>query len=158
MYWLELKAATGWIWLVQQYVKIIQAWYFSGCWMLSVWFNISILCEFQRNTSRLGMSKSFKLSQIRSDIYIYMCVCVCFRNLTSACWEMNQWKARARTTIFHSLSRASSTSKLVLHICVSESGQRWFRMACRLCGAEPLSKPMVVYCRLGHWEQMSVKF
>ena len=31
-------------------------------------------------------------------------------------------------------------------------------MACRLFGAKPLSKPMLGYCQLDHWEQTSVKF
>ena len=31
-------------------------------------------------------------------------------------------------------------------------------MACRLFGAEPLSGPMLEYCQLAHWEQISVKF
>ena len=31
-------------------------------------------------------------------------------------------------------------------------------MACRLLGAKPLPEPMLVYCRLDSWEQVSVKF
>ena len=31
-------------------------------------------------------------------------------------------------------------------------------MACRLFGTEPLSKPMLPYCQLNSWEQISVKF
>ena len=31
-------------------------------------------------------------------------------------------------------------------------------MACRLFGAKPLPEPMVVYCQLDSWEQVSVKF
>ena len=31
-------------------------------------------------------------------------------------------------------------------------------MACRLSGAEPLPEPMLVYCQLDSWEQISVKF
>ena len=31
-------------------------------------------------------------------------------------------------------------------------------MACRLFGAKPLPKPMLDYCRLDTWEQISVKF
>ena len=31
-------------------------------------------------------------------------------------------------------------------------------MACRLVGAKPLSEPMVVYCQLDSWEQISMKF
>ena len=31
-------------------------------------------------------------------------------------------------------------------------------MACRLVGAKPLSEPTLVYCLLGPWEQISVKF
>ena len=31
-------------------------------------------------------------------------------------------------------------------------------MACRLFGAKPLSKPMLGYCQLDSWEQVSVKF
>ena len=38
---------------------------------------------------------------------------------------------------------------LVPHICFSESRQHWFRqMACRLIGAKPISKPMLVYFQL----------
>ena len=32
------------------------------------------------------------------------------------------------------------------------------RMACRLCGAKPLTEPMLSYCKLDHWEQTSMKF
>ena len=31
-------------------------------------------------------------------------------------------------------------------------------MACRLFGAKPLPEPMLAYCQLDHWEQISVKF
>ena len=31
-------------------------------------------------------------------------------------------------------------------------------MACRLFGAKPLPEPMLVYCQLDSWEQISVKF
>ena len=31
-------------------------------------------------------------------------------------------------------------------------------MACRLFGAKPLPKPMLTYCQLDSWEQISVKF
>ena len=31
-------------------------------------------------------------------------------------------------------------------------------MACRLFGANPLPEPMLVYCQLDSWEQISVKF
>ena len=31
-------------------------------------------------------------------------------------------------------------------------------MACRLFGAKPLTEPMLVYCQLVSWEQISVKF
>ena len=31
-------------------------------------------------------------------------------------------------------------------------------MACRLFGAKPLSEPMLAYCQLDSWEQISVKF
>ena len=31
-------------------------------------------------------------------------------------------------------------------------------MACRLFGAKPLPKPMLLYCQLDSWEQVSVKF
>ena len=31
-------------------------------------------------------------------------------------------------------------------------------MACRLFGAKPLPKPMLVYCKLASWEQISLKF
>ena len=31
-------------------------------------------------------------------------------------------------------------------------------MACRLFGAKPLPEPMLVYCHLDTWEQVSVKF
>ena len=31
-------------------------------------------------------------------------------------------------------------------------------MTCRLLGAKPLSKPMLVYCQLDHWGHISVKF
>ena len=31
-------------------------------------------------------------------------------------------------------------------------------MACRLFGAKPLHKPMLIYCQLGPWEQTSMKF
>ena len=31
-------------------------------------------------------------------------------------------------------------------------------MACRLCGAKPLSEPKLVYCILDSWEHISVKF
>ena len=31
-------------------------------------------------------------------------------------------------------------------------------MACRLFGAKPLPEPMLVYCQLDSWEQVSVKF
>ena len=31
-------------------------------------------------------------------------------------------------------------------------------MACRLFGAKPLPKPMLAYCLLNSWEQISVKF
>ena len=42
--------------------------------------------------------------------------------------------------------------------------RQWIRsawvqiMACRLFGAKPLSKPMLGYCQLDHWEQTSVTF
>ena len=32
------------------------------------------------------------------------------------------------------------------------------KMACRMFGANPLPKPMLVYCLLDPWEQSSVKF
>ena len=31
-------------------------------------------------------------------------------------------------------------------------------MACRLFGAKPLPEPVLVYCQLDSWEQISVKF
>ena len=31
-------------------------------------------------------------------------------------------------------------------------------MACGLFGAKPLFDPMLVYCQLDHWEQISVTF
>ena len=31
-------------------------------------------------------------------------------------------------------------------------------MACRLLGAKPLPKPMLIYCQLGPWQQTTVKF
>ena len=31
-------------------------------------------------------------------------------------------------------------------------------MACRLSDAKPLPEPMLPYCQLGSWEQISVKF
>ena len=31
-------------------------------------------------------------------------------------------------------------------------------MACRLFGAKPLPEPMMAYCQLDSWEQISVKF
>ena len=31
-------------------------------------------------------------------------------------------------------------------------------VACRLVGAKPLPEPMMEYCELDHWEQISVKF
>ena len=31
-------------------------------------------------------------------------------------------------------------------------------MACRLFGAKPLPEPMLAYCQLDSWEQISVKF
>ena len=31
-------------------------------------------------------------------------------------------------------------------------------MACHLFGAKPLPEPVVTYCQLDHWEQISVKF
>ena len=49
---------------------------------------------------------------------------------------------------------------LVPHICVSELPQHWFRqwlVAC-LFGAKPLPEPMLAYCQLDSWEQISVKF
>ena len=48
---------------------------------------------------------------------------------------------------------------LVMHVCISESGQHWFRsalvqiMACRLFGAKPLPEPMLDYCQLDTWNK-----
>ena len=31
-------------------------------------------------------------------------------------------------------------------------------MACPLIGANPLSEPMIAYCQMDHWEQLSMEF
>ena len=45
------------------------------------------------------------------------------------------------------------------HICVSEiAGSLLIQvMVCRLFGAKPLPEPMLAYCQLDSWEQISVK-
>ena len=45
-----------------------------------------------------------------------------------------------------------------MHICVSKLDNLVQIMACPMVGAKPLSEPILVYCQLEPWEEISVKF
>ena len=55
-----------------------------------------------------------------------------------------------------SIGAISPYTPLVPHICVGEPGHQV--MTCYLFGAKPLPEPMLAYCQLDSWEQISVKF
>ena len=68
------------------------------------------------------------------------------------------WTMLKRQQNVYSIKYAQLTHlPVMLHISVSESVLVQV-MDCRLFGAKPFSKLMLVYCQLDSWEQISVKF
>ena len=60
--------------------------------------------------------------------------------------------------IFPEFKVDNSSSPCATHICQWTEWQLIQAMACRLFGAKPLPEPVLAYCQLESWEQISVKF